>query len=274
MRIPRLLPGLLLAAAAACGSGEGGMEPPTDDIGGTFTEEVVRMDGQPRRYLAFVPDGLPAQNRPLLIAFHGQGSTPDAFFSVTGLDFLADSLGFVVIFPGALDLGWLPRDTTFFNLLVDSAAVRHGTDPSRAHVLGFSQGGGLGHLLACQRADRVKSLMVIGTSLVRETAEGCDPSEPTHVFYLIGTQDAVAPWRESSQALGGEGSAEFWAQANGCEGEPERVENTSTIRLNWDGCQNGARVRMIGVIQGGHFFFPRESFDTLGELADWLPPIL
>lgn len=278
MRIARLLsalvPGLLLAVAVACDSGGGGLEPPTDSIGGTTDREAVRVDGELRGYVIFVPDNLPAQNRRVLVGLHGQGSFGREFLSVTGLDFLADSLGMIAVFPDGVQSNWMVEDTAFFNAIVDSLTVRYGADPAGVHVVGFSQGGGLGHVLVCTMADRVRSLSVVGTSLLRETAEGCAPSRPTPVFYLLGTQDVVAPWAETAQSLGGEESARWWAEANGCEAEPAREEDSRLIRLNWDDCQGGARVRMIGVFGGGHSFFPLQNFNTLGELVDWLTPIL
>lgn len=272
MKILRLLPGLLVAAAA-CGSGGGGTEPPPDD-GSLFRIESVMVNGQARSYLVFVPGGLPEQNRPLLIALHGQGSAARQMLDQTGLDLLADSLGMVVIFPDALALNWTAQDTTFVRVLVDSLSVRHGTDPTGAHVLGFSQGGTLAMLFACRNAGRVRSIMIHGISMRRESAEGCDPSSPVQAFFLLGTQDILAPWEEDAEALGGQGSARWWAGADGCEAEPGRAEDDLTLRLNWTRCQGGARVRMIAVYGGGHLFFPFEDFNTLGELADWLRPVL
>lgn len=272
MKILRLLPALLLLAAVACGGSDGGgTEPPPDDRG-EFRIEAITVGGADRSYLVWLPPGLPAANRRLMVALHGQGSVARQMVERTGLDLLADSLDMVLALPDAVQGSWSDEDTTFIRLVVDSLAVRHQTDPGGAYVLGFSQGGHMAMLVACRYATRVRSMMIHAVSMSRELAEGCDPASSVPAFFLLGTQDVLAPWEPTAGALGGEGTAEWWADADGCEAEPSRQETAGTIQLDWTQCQGGARVRMIGVVGGGHLFFPYPDYDTLGDLVDWLGP--
>ncbi|MCA9906876.1 MAG: hypothetical protein KC547_23635, partial [Anaerolineae bacterium] len=74
-------------------------------------EQVVagelEYQGLTRTYQLYVPsdaaDGTP---RPLLIALHGGGGTATQFMRYTGFNDLAESQGFMVVYPDGIERQW------------------------------------------------------------------------------------------------------------------------------------------------------------------------
>jgi poly(hydroxyalkanoate) depolymerase family esterase len=128
-------------------------------IPGTFTALAGSRD-----YLLYLPPGdAPPTGRPLVVMLHGCTQSPADFAAGTAMNRLADSHGFVVLYPAQSKAAnqsacwnWFnPRDQqagggepSIIAGMVRDVAERHGIDRGRINVAGLSAGGAMAAILA------------------------------------------------------------------------------------------------------------------------------
>jgi len=124
---------------------------------------------------------------------------------------------------------------------------------------GFSAGGGVANLVACDLAGRVASVAVISGALYTEPGE-CRPSRAVPVLAIHGTNDTVVPYG------GRRPTVEWplpmppmptwlaeWATRDGCPGEPAVVLDTPEASgFRWSGCRDGAAIEHYRINGGDH----------------------
>src|SRR5262245_23662545 len=74
---------------------------------GTIARHALSVKGMDRTYVQYVPRNL-KPNSPLLFVFHGSGGDGEGMREITGAEFdmLADTNGFVVIYPDGYQTTW------------------------------------------------------------------------------------------------------------------------------------------------------------------------
>ena len=165
-------------------------------------------------------------------------------------------------------------DVAFTIELLDSLETALCIDAARVFSMGLSNGGFFSSVLACELSDRIAAVASVAGLTHPET---CDPVRPVPILHFHGTADNVVPFDggESilTQAAGGmfdglsdqqfadfadelfqpiEAEVGEWAEANGCDPDPERIEVTAAVeRRVFDGCE-GADVELYVIEDGGH----------------------
>ena len=143
--------------------------------------------------------------------------------------------------------------------LLDDLQGRLCVDPARVAAAGFSAGGGVVNLMACELAGRVASVASISGALYTEPGE-CRPSRPVPVLAIHGTNDEVVPYG------GRRPTVEWplpmpsipawlteWATRNGCPGDPAVFLDTAEAGgARWSGCRDGAEVVHYRINGGTH----------------------
>ena len=131
-------------------------------------ERVVRGFHQGRAYRLFVP-ATPVRSRPLVVALHGCGQTPDEFALATRLDRAAGPRGVHVLYPAQSQLrnpsrcwNWFVGDVETHELLSLIRAVQrtHGDGNGRIVVIGFSAGGYMAVNITCVAPELVAGVGV------------------------------------------------------------------------------------------------------------------
>lgn len=251
---------------------------------------------------------------PVILNFHGGGGSPAAAARTTCPDGdpahpgclhgeLADARRFVVVHPagtrarlgsfrtwnagGGRD-GWRcvagraceedVDDTRYVADLLDELARLTPIDPARVYAVGLSNGGAMGHRLACTLADRISGVVAVGGANQWATTHPCDPARPIPILQVHGTADPCwtfdggptdCPIGQDDLAhVAVPDSMAGWATRNGCSGDPtERhlppsaADGLATTRLTWPGC--AAPVELLRVEGGGHTW--PDGFAWLGE---------
>lgn len=274
-----------LLGVPACGS-DGGPGPPSPAGSLDQAGAVAVGADTTRTYVVHVPGGL-TENvpPPLVLAFHGSGSSGAGLRDLSGLNGLADELGMVVAYPDALEGNWAEdcgcnvadrlgiNDTAFVSVLVDSMVSRHGVDRGEVHAVGFSQGGLFVQRLACQMADRLRTASVVAATFSVPLSQRCAPAAPPRVLMVLGTADPFFPWPGTDDGalslLGAQEAGTLWAGLGGCGSSPAVEDEAGVTRWRWMGCDPGARVRLVGIDGAGHAFRPG-GFPTLAELREWM----
>ncbi|MFP2933698.1 alpha/beta hydrolase family esterase [Pyxidicoccus sp. 3LG] len=308
--LPSLAALALLAGALACSSSNdsrrndggapapdsgrsSGQEAPVPDrtactgltVGPGTYDWTVEHGGRTRAYRVHVPPGYDATRpAPAVLAFHGFGSSEARMEALTGLSTLADTEGFLAVYPRGLSQselrgtsaasqenqrGWnggaccgRARDTVddvgFVDALLADLDRRVCVDTRRTFAMGFSNGGFFSYRLACERASRFAAIApVAGT----EGLSACKPSRPVPVLHVHGTADSIIHYGGGNNLgpYGGdypsaEESVRRWAKRNGCDGATVQTyqQGDSTCVAHTGCVPESATVSLCTVQEGEH----------------------
>jgi len=257
-----------------------GVLPAAPTIGTTTDEWFTAPDGLRRHFRLYVPSSVgQGDARPLLIALHGGLGTSAQFATNSGFDGLAESNGFVVVYPdgigarpdgsgyqtwnGGYCCGPAARldvdDVSFVRALIDLIESRMEIDPDRVFAAGHSNGAIMAYRLACELSDRIVAIGIQAGSL---GVDECEIQAPVSVLHIHGTADANHPI-DGGRGAGIAGvvfrsarvAVRRLAEADGCESGPLLQSNPSWPDIEirtWTGCEGVAEVRLITVDGASH----------------------
>lgn len=272
---------LLLAVLLLSCSDDGGRH------AGLIEYRTLMVVGEARDFVLHVPKGVDVPGAGLILAFHHFGGTGIGFQRSSDLDRIARDLGMVIAYPSAASSYWaedcgcvpadethLVGDTAFVSAMLDGLTEELGLDSGRQIAVGFSQGGFFAYRLACQMADRFRTVVAVGATLAGPVAERCEPALPVNVLAVISQQDQAVPWegREAGAytTLSAPETAAFWASRDGCNDEPVRGDEDGVLRLRYNGCEAGTRVDLVGPEDGEHVWAVSPSIDIRTEIVSFV----
>jgi polyhydroxybutyrate depolymerase len=233
--------------------------------------EIV-SSGNRREYLLYVPDSYePSAPAPLVISLHGFAEWPAHIMRITRWDEAADEYGFILVFPSGTGfpkrwstraqgfLGGEPdEEVLFISDLIDKLTGEYNIDTGRIYVNGFSNGGGMSFLLACNLADKVTAIGGVASSDYFPR-ENCTPSRPVPVIAFHGTKDPLVPYYsrlgdpQISQNPGVPYNIEQWAKRNECELSPVDIPSNGEVSgIYYTNCEQNAEVYLYTIYDGGH----------------------
>jgi polyhydroxybutyrate depolymerase len=252
---------------------------------GTTVETISTVDGT-RSYRLHVPPSYTGLTPvPLILNYHGHGSSALAQEFYSGLAALSDQPegGFIVVMPqGLLDGSgqsfWniilapapLPDDVAFTNLILDKLESTLCIDPARIFSTGMSNGAFMSSRLACSLSSRVAAIAPVSgayypPAFTEIPGEPCPDTRPVPMIAFHGTADTVVPYN-GGIGFGGlhfrlpvdndtadEDVLEDWSIHNGCT-DP-RTQTTVSAEVNvvqYGTCAEGADVELYSVVGGGH----------------------
>jgi polyhydroxybutyrate depolymerase len=223
-----------LACLVGCGSAEepSGPEelPPPRGFWGLSRDfvDTLSFGGRDRLFHVHLPRAYDHRTRlPLLLVFHGSGTSFSQMRDWTGFDSVADDERFVVVYPGAYG-SWADSDVEFVPELVDHLTDQWAVDPSRVALTGFSAGGFLSHRLACEPGFPVRAVATVGATVRTTTRDVCDPPGLSRgalvsALLMLGDQDSSVPLEGRDDALSLAESATMWRATDGCSDSPAVV---------------------------------------------------
>ena len=253
---------------------------------------TIQVGGNERAYLAYIPDKLPP-GAPLVFVLHGTGGNGEHMRAETGAEFdrLADAQGFAVVYPTGYKNSWddcrktdpLPAkaqkidDIGFFRALIAQFHDKHGTDPRKVFIMGYSNGAQMAMRVALEAPDMVAAIAAVSANLpVAENSVCGHKDKPVAVLLMDGTGDPVNPFKGGEVNLGKLGSrgvvmsteetATYWAMLAGYVGEAETdtlphrdpADPTSVKVLDWH--EPGMKPVIVFVIEGGGHVVPNPNF--------------
>jgi polyhydroxybutyrate depolymerase len=210
---------------------------------------IRTADGRTRTYqLHFPPQYDGETPLPLVVVFHGGGSSADGVRESTGMDAVADDEGFVALYPdgvGPKKLGKLfgtwnggfccgdaaeedVDDVAFMTQLLDRLAGRFAIDTTRVYATGISNGGVMSANMACELPDRFAAVAPIASP---GNPDWCSASQPVPVMLFHGTEDSCALY-EGGEACGG-CFANFFEENFGIEIEGDPTFPCQSAEEQW-----------------------------------------
>jgi polyhydroxybutyrate depolymerase len=235
------------------------------------SQQLVSAQRQ-RAYRLFVPPGYDGAVRlPLVLDLHGSGGTPAGQARTSGLEMLSTSERFIVATLEAEGGRWnVPvqdnraDDVAYVRDVIAHVAARVCTDETRVYATGFSGGGRMSSLLACQLGSAIAAIAPVSGLRFPGPCNG----RPVPVLTFHGLADPQNPydghaagrgaeWQESvPDALAG------WARHDSCKGDVVLDDPPGPLStMRYQGCADGAEVRMIRIDGLGHRW-TREEVDT------------
>ncbi|HET7160789.1 MAG TPA: PHB depolymerase family esterase [Burkholderiales bacterium] len=257
-----------------------------------------------RSYLMHVPpQAARGTALPVVLNFHGAGSTAEVVRSYTRMDRAADRDGYIAVYPNGSSgiqgrfLTWnagnccgpaaaLQVDDVGYTLAVlDDLATRTAIDKTRVYATGLSNGAMMAYRVAAEASDRIAAVGgVAGTMAIAKFA----PRRPVPVIHIHSMQDhiarfdggfglpaSIADTRTLNSSV--EDSLRKWLDFNGCALKPSRLdtvggkagtpdENHTAIRRVYGPCREGVEVVLLQLSGAGHVW--------PGGIRDYMPDLL
>jgi len=245
----------------------------------------IVLGGLKRTYLLHVPWGFDKVTpRPLVFVLHGGGGDGSKVAKLTGFSAKADSAGFVVCYPDALNHHWNDGrqvrrfksqrddidDVGFIAALIDRFAKDLTIDRQRVYVTGISNGGMMCHRLGCDLADRIAAIAPVAAAMPEplSRADSARPAKPVSVLAVNGTKDPLVPYEgggvglyhKRGVVLSVQRTMESWVLVDGCNSKPETTgipdvdpnDGIRVLRERYSGGRDSSEVILYRVEGGGH----------------------
>jgi polyhydroxybutyrate depolymerase len=265
-------------APDACGT------PPADVRFGQTVVRTIQAAGEQRSYRLHVPGNAFVAGLPVVLNFHGLGSSALEQEVYSGLVPLSERESFILVTPDGTGTprGWAVArlgntsadDLAFVAAVLDTLEDQLCIDTSRVYSTGMSNGAFFSSLLGCVMDDRIAAIApVAGVSWAERDTLECGRPMPIIAFH--GMADGTVPFEQglifgAIPYAGAEANVDGWAGHNGCEPESNWSQLTEHVyRVTYEGCESPAEL--IAVEGGGHTWpgaFPVPSLGpTTNEIS-------
>lgn len=234
---------------------------------------IIASGGVDRTYIIHVPPSYAgAEQVPLVVLFHGFSMGARLMLDVTEFGALSDTEGFIVVsLQGAGDpprWGGLPPvagtpDLPFVKDVLGKLKRELCINPDRVFAAGYSNGGGMAQLVACEMSDTFASAGVVDA-----TYGNCRGHAPLIAFH--GTGDPIVPFDggDNPPARGGgtfppvRRSVSEWAVSLGCDGLATIARTTPSVELStYHNCTAGDGDALLYAVVGGGHTWPGASLE-------------
>lgn len=233
-------------------------------------------DDSIRTFRVFLPGSYEeGQQLPLVINMHGLGSSDVEQILYSGIDGIADTAGFIVVYPQGIELFFNGQTTSHWNAgfgtgiddlgfidkLIDRMYTDYQIDLSRVYATGMSNGGFMSYHLACQLSDRIAAIASVTGAITLFDIANCATERPVPVMQIHGTADPTVPYGGSDLFTPSiPDVVNFWVAQNGCEQEPDTTfltdidttDASTASRLVYGACNDSVEVHFYIIEGGGH----------------------
>jgi len=251
-------------------------------------EFMVRHGGRTRSYLLHVPpNATTGKPLPLLIAFHGGGSSATEMKDHYGIDRVADRFGYLVAYPNGsgflkqTGLSWNAGkccgyaiehridDTGFIATMIDDVNERIPIDGKHVFAAGHSNGAMMAHRAAIELENRIIAIAAVAGSLVCDTWRR---TAPRSILMIHSIDDPLALYQGGEgprRSLTGKRSyhepvqntVKWWVENNGCRSAPvmgpvlKKMHSEKKFmaqKIEYTDCRNGSKVIFWRLSGTGH----------------------
>ena len=225
--------------------------------------KTIKVDGTDRNYLEYVPQGL-GDNRPLIIALHGNGGHGSYHKGQMRVESVADTAKFVTVFPNGIDRTWDiggDKDLNFMQALIDEMYRKYKIDRNRVYLTGWSMGGMFTYYAMMKAADTFAAYAPMsGYHFWGGKAES---SRPVPILHIHGKDDELVTVGNLQTELN------KWIKRNNCNKTAKttkKYRNVSNVNLYvWDGGDDGVEVRYLE-IEGLNHAIWNTGFKSIEEI--------
>ena len=222
----------------------------------------VNVDGKNRTFIMHVPSAYKGDKPvPLVVDYHPIMGSGAGQMSGTQYKSQTDPEGVISLYPDGSGDGWsgfmkpgwnvgpccsAQDDVQFSREMIKAVEEKVCIDPKRVYATGFSMGGGMSNHVACFMSDVYAAVAPAGMDLNTVNSEKCNPERPISIIMFRGTEDGTCKYgggdsgfNDGLNFLGAKGNFKFWAEKNGCTGNPTTNSNGCEEYSN---CKDGVKV--------------------------------
>jgi polyhydroxybutyrate depolymerase len=236
----------------------------------------IMVGGMMRSFLVHVPSGYTGKSPvPVVIDFHPLGGSGPQWKSATNWASVADSHGFIVVWPSGVGSSWnVGRccgsaqsqnvdDVAFTKAIVTTLASEACIDRKRVYATGCSNGGGMAYKLACDAADVIAAVAPVDFDCItgptsNPSCASCTPARPISETQFRGTSDVAVPYNGGSTPVvaglmfpGAPSNFSTWGGINACTGTPAPLPAHADCKT-YPMCGGGVDTTLCTVQNGTH----------------------
>lgn len=234
---------------------------------------TLTLQGHSRSYDLHVPPQYDGKTPlPLVFMLHSLGGDAATFANDTGFNAKADAEGFFVVYPEGLNNSWNAGsccgsssehnvdDVGFVKMLLVNLKSDLAVNDSRVYASGFSNGGMLAYLMACNFSNDIAAIAPVGATSV---VEWCNATAPVSVVGVHGTADEVIPYNETTRSENAYpvppavDAISYWVNRDGAVAAPQYKDEGPLTVTTYRGGLNGTEV-MLYTLNGGEHVWPTE----------------
>lgn len=185
--------------------------------------DSIYHQGGYRTFILHLPSTYNAANSyPLILNFHGFNSNALQQELYTGFDAIADTAGFIVVYPQATSGAWnigpgLPDDVDFTSALIDSLKQDYAIDSSCVYATGMSLGGFMTYVLACELSDKLAAVAPVAGNMVITQQLNCFPVKGMPLLEIHGDADFVVSYNGAVGIPPVPETIAWWVSTNSCD---------------------------------------------------------
>lgn len=233
-----------------------------------LNNQTLNHDGVDRQYLQYIPDNYDGSTKlPLLLNFHGFGGNTNYFMQTADMRSLAESEGFVLVYPQGTDLNGSPHwnadlnggdnkssvdDLGFIEALINKLSNQNLIDNKRVYAIGYSNGGMMSYALGCYKSNLIAAIGSVSGYMLQDE---CTPSHSIPLIKLHGTNDYYDGGGVYNSV---ESVLDFWKNFNNITGDPNldsfNDNGTSIEKYSYIN-SNNILIDHYKVIGGDHIWF-------------------
>lgn len=246
---------------------------------GIEIDDSITSGGVTRKYRLYVPLMYnPVTAVPLIMNFHGLGTTSALQESYGDFRKIADTANFLIVHPqgrvqpGLNLTGWgtffatsqAVPEINFTSELLDTLKAHYNINLNRVYSTGMSNGGFMSYVLACQLSERFAAIASVSGSLVPQHLNICNTQHPMPIMEIHGTADSIVGYNGTGGWIAStdiDTLVKHWVDFNNCNTVATTIDtlpdinttdSTRAIHYVWDNGTAGSTVELYKIIDGGH----------------------
>ena len=216
-----------------------------------------------RTFITRLPAGYSTANEyPLVLNLHGLTSSAAGQQTLTQFDGVADSEGFVVVYPDGIDNSWTTignSDSDFLSNLVDTIRANYSIN-NCLFVTGMSQGGFMTYKFANTTSHNVTAIAVGSGNMSNALQNSSTYALQIPVMYFHGTDDNLVSYDGTFLISSVENTIQWWVEHNNCNTTPvvtampdiDLTDNSTVEKYYYGNGTNNSEVTFYKVTNGGH----------------------
>ncbi len=247
-----------------------------DSYTSAYGDDCVLHDGFYRCWDIYVPQDLKG-SVPLVIDLHGHSENPSHQRAISGFESLANSEGFIVVWPYGLANSWNSgkaccppanrdeiNDVGFIRKMVTKVSAQYDIDPGRIYVTGLSNGCSMAQRLANEASDIIAAAACMSLYLLTPEDPGYTP---VSVMTILGTNDDLYEPGDTPGALE---NFNTWKTMNNCTGDYTVTWSSGDSHAwTYQNCENGTEVSLVTIDGGSHILYKGRGTDIDTARLAW-----
>jgi len=265
-------------------------------------QTCIYHDGLTRCWYTYIPETAKSSSEPipLVIDMHGYNKCAVHFATYSGWSKVAQSQGFVVIWPqGNMDsnvtvntcwsfgscccfhgdtawesavsiddIGFLQQAIANTVLTLKEEVT---IDTRRIYFSGHSNGCVMAQAMAALKSDLVAAVCCHGASHI---AEPSSDYRPTSVHVVHGNQDKAFRFNgtaneDGPRYIGAIDNIDFWGKLNGCLTNSSEIDSSNLFATyTRSDCLNGTKVELVEVFDAGHYAYLGVKPNNVSDFPD------